>query len=314
MQPIGQSSSRSQHRGSPFAHEFNIVPLPYRGVSVQNYDGPMTREDVVSHFTGRETYRRTEFIVLRAKGDQFAVIAVDALDREPLFSPIAHVEVLALPDSCVYVRDPQTDCANRSALAALATRRGVGERETLICEGRYDHVNFICHPRPFSLKVVEVAPPEPPKLFDLVSRVLAYADLPPIIPVLERIELKELVRGVSASAFLVPCRSGGLDDLGAPVHYLDERPVKRGDWTLIGCERSLQFHRHFYGDEPPRVEMCPRLLAGERNEATILKCCLWEFDIERQGDVMVVPWGADLAMVERALRELFAGAAAGGAA
>ena len=45
MQPIGQSSSRSQHRGSPLAHEFNIVPLPYRGVSVQNYDGPMTREE-----------------------------------------------------------------------------------------------------------------------------------------------------------------------------------------------------------------------------------------------------------------------------
>ena len=64
-----------------------------------------------------------------------------------------------------------------------------------------------------------------------------------------------------------------------------------------------------------RASKCARaLLAGERNEATILKCCLWEFDIERQGDVMVVPWGADLAMVERALRELFAGAAAGGAA
>ena len=47
---------------------------------------------------GRETYRRTEFIVLRANGDQFAVIAVDALDREPLFSPITHVEVLALPE------------------------------------------------------------------------------------------------------------------------------------------------------------------------------------------------------------------------
>jgi len=312
--PIGQSSSGSDDSGSRLANRCNIIPLPYRGVSVQAYDGPMTCEGLISHFMGRETYRRTEFIVLRAKGDECAVIAVDAHDREPLFSPITHVEVLALPDSCVYVRDPQTDCGNRSALAALATRHGVRERETLICEGRYDHVNFICHPRPFLLKVIEVAPPEPPKLFDLVSRVLDYADLPPIIPLLERIELKELVRGLSAPAFLVPCRSGGLDDLGAPVHYLDERPAERGDWTLIGCERSLQFHRHFYGDEPPRVEMCPRILAGERSEPTILKCCLWEYDIERQGNVMVVPWGADLALVERALRELFAGAGAGGVA
>jgi hypothetical protein len=260
---------------------------------------------------GKETYRRTEFIVLRAPNGGHAVIAVDASDREPLFAPIDHVEVLSMPDTCAYVRDPETDCANRSALAALAKRHGVGPDQTLICEGKYDHVNFIHHPNPFVLKVVEVAPPEPPKLFDLVRHVLSYADLPPIIPVLERIELRDLIRGASAPAFLVPCRSGGLDDLGAPVHYLDERPAERQDWTLIGCERSLQFHRHYYGDEPPRIEMCPRVIAGARGAPTILKCCLWEFDIERVGEVMVVPWGSDLAMIERALRELCAETARG---
>jgi hypothetical protein len=287
-----------------FKDRLNVVPLPYRGVSVQAYDGPMTEHGIASHFLGRETYRRTEFIVLRASGGGHAVIAVDADDREPLFAPIEHMEVLALPDTCFYVRDPQTDCANRSALAAVATRHGVGKDRTLICEGKYDHVNFIHHPSPFVLKVIEVAPPEPPKLFDLVCNVLSYADLPPILPVLERIELKELVQDISAPAFLVPCRSGGLEGLGAPIYYLDERPAERHDWTLIGCERSLQFHRHYYGDEPPRVEMCPRVIAGSRGEPTILKCCLCEFDIEREGEVMVVPWGANLSMIERALREL----------
>jgi hypothetical protein len=289
-----------------FKDAVNVVPLPYRGVSVQPYDGPMTEEGLIRRLLGRETYRRTEFIVLRAPDGGCAVVAVDSVDREPLFSPIAHVEVLALPDRCFYVRDPETDCANRSALAALAKQRGVGADQTLICEGKYDHVNFIHHPSPFVIKVVEVAPPEPPKLFDLVQHVLGYADLPPIIPLLERIELKDLIKKAPAPAFLVPCRSGGLDNLGAPVYYLDERPPERHDWTLIGCERSLQFHRHYYGDEPPRVEMCPRLIAGSRSEPTILKCCLWEFDIEREGEVMVVPWGSDLAMIERALRELCA--------
>lgn len=287
-----------------FKNRRNFVPLPYRGVSIQAYDGPMTERGIVSVFLGRETYRRTEFIVLKADAERHAVISVDASNREDLFAPIVHVEVLALPDTCTYLRDPQTDCANRSALAALAVKHGISKDRTLICEGKYDHVNFIHHPSPFVLKVVEVAPPEPPKLFDLVRHVLSYADLPPIIPVLERIELKELVRSVSAPAFLVPCRSGGLEDLGAPVYYLDERPAERHDWTLIGCERSLQFHRHYYSDEPPRVEICPRLIAGSRKEPTILKCCLWEFDIEHQGEVTVVPWGANLAMIERALREL----------
>ncbi len=151
-----------------------------------------------------------------------------------------------------------------------------------------------------------MAPPEPPKLFDLVERVLAYADLPPIVARLERIELRDLAAGSRPPAFLVPCRSGGLDDLGAPVRFLDERPPLREDWTLIGCERSLQFHRHYYGDEPPRIEMCPRRLAGQREELTLLKCCLLEFHVERMGNVVTVPWGADLAMVEEALRELAA--------
>jgi hypothetical protein len=294
-----------------FAEKRNVVPLPYRKVSVQAYDGPMTRDAIISHFLGREAYRRTEFVVLRAPEGTHAVIAVESSDREPLFAPIVHVEVLALPESCSYVRNPDTDCANRSALATLARCHGIDKDRTLICEGKYDHVNFIHHPSPLILKVVEVAPPEPPKLFDLVRHVLGYADLPPILPILERIDLKNLVRNISAPAFLVPCRSGGLDDLGAPVHYLDERPAKRHDWTLIGCERSLQFHRHYYGDEPPRIEMCPRVIAGPRSEPTILKCCLWEFDIEREGEVMIVPWGADLAMIERALREVCARAAQG---
>jgi hypothetical protein len=287
-----------------FKDRLNFVPLPYRRVSVQGYGGPMTEQGIMASFLGRETYRRTEFIVLKADDERHALIAVDALNREDLFAPIVHVEVLALPDTCAYLRDPRTDCANRSALATLAVKHGISKNDTLICEGKYDHVNFIHHPSPFILKVVEVVPPEPPKLFDLVCHVLSYADLPPIIPVLERIELKELVRNVSAPAFLVPCRSGGLEGLGAPVYYLDERPAERRDWTLIGCERSLQFHRHYYGDEPPRVEICPHLIAGPRKEPTILKCCLWEFDIERKGEVMIVPWGANLAMVERALREL----------
>jgi hypothetical protein len=152
--------------------------------------------------------------------------------------------------------------------------------------------------------VVEVAPPEPAKLFDLAKHVLSYADLPPIRLELERIEIAALARQHPASEYLVPCRCGGLDDLGVRVSYLDERPAERRDWVLVGCERSLQFHRHYYGDEPPRVEMCPRRLAGARSKPTLLKCCLLEFDIQRDGQVVTVPWGTDLAMVERALREL----------
>jgi hypothetical protein len=282
----------------------NLVPLPYRNVSVQSYDGAMDEVSIVAHLLGREAYRRTEFVVLRGLAGETAVAAVRKREAEPFFSEIVAVEVLALPDTCTFVESPETDVANRSALADLAARSGCGRDATLVVWGRYDHVNFIHHPDPLVLRVIEVSPPEPPKLYDMVRHVLSYADLPPIRVELERIDLRALCASVKPAAYLVPCRSGGLDDLGAPVHFLDERPPRREDWTLIGCERSLQFHRHYYGDEPPRVEMCPRVLAAGRLELCLVKCCLLEFHTERDGNVGVVPWGSDLAMVERALADL----------
>lgn len=306
MSASGKPAARDPDSGRPalLRDVRNLVELPYRGVSVQPYDGEMSEAAITAYLTGREAYRRTTKIALHSPDGEYALVAIDTPDKKPLFSPIDHVEVLALPGTCRFVVDPETDCANPSALARLAEKNGVGADGTLICQGMYDHVNFIHRPDPLVLRVVEVSPPDPPKLFHLIEHVLSYADLPPIKLELERIELKDLAADVHPSSFLVPCRSGGLDELGAPVHFLDERPATREDWTLIGCERSLQFHRHYYGDEPPRVEMCPRAIAGKRNCPTMLKCCLLEFDIEHDGSVMVVPWGSDLAMVERALKEL----------
>jgi hypothetical protein len=281
----------------------NLVPLPYRRVSVQHYEGPMTVDAIIRLLLSREAYRRTDFIVLRGEATETAVVAITRAESEPLFSQITSVEILALPDTCAYAQCPDVDPANRSTLAQAAHELGVGPEGTVVVEGLYDHVNFIYHPDPLVVRVVEVAPPEPPKLYGLAKQVLSYADLPPIRLELERIEVLDLAKSVHPSAYLVPCRSGGLDDLPAPVYFLDQRP-DRHNWTMIGCERSLQFHRHFYGDEPPRVEMCPRRIAGEREEATLLKCCLLETHIEQDKNSMIVPWGADLAMVEAALRKL----------
>jgi len=265
----------------------------------------MSPAGIRAHLMGREAYRRTDFVVLR-RGPQTAIAAVTAPDREPLFSPINSVDVIALPPDCVYAELPEVDTGNPSSLAAAARELGVGVEGTLVVRGRHEHINFIHHPDPLVVRVVEVAPPDPPKLFDLARHVLSYAELPPIRLELERIDLNDLAAGHAPQAFLVPCRSGGLDRFGAPVYFLDERPETRRDWVLIGCERSLQFHRHYYGDEPPRIEMCPRKLAGDRDEPTLVKCCLLEFAPEQDGSLAVTPWGSDLKMVETALRQLVA--------
>ena len=92
------------------------------------------------------------------------------------------------------------------------------------------------------------------------------------------------------------------------MFYLDERPP-RHDWVLIGCERSRQIHRHFYGDDPPSVEMCPRELVDARSDpasdAPILtKCCDLEEGVIQDGATTVVPWGATLSEVHAGLRRL----------
>src|SRR5260370_38176763 len=96
----------------------------------------------------------------------------------------------------------------------------------------YDHVIFIYPPLPLVVRVVEAAPPEPPKLYGLAQQVLSYADLPPIRLELERIDVRDLAESVHPVAYLVPCRSGGLADLSAPVYFLVEPPEPQ-DWTWI---------------------------------------------------------------------------------
>ena len=287
--------------------QLNFVPLPYRRVSYQPYSGEMTAVAIERHICSREVYRRTDVIVLHNDKEEYAVVAVQRDSSSTLFSRADKVEILALPEDCISLQSSHTDTANRSALAKLAVDHNVSSDKTVIVTGTFDHVNIIHHPAPMILRVVEVVPPEPPKLYHMVEQVLGYADLPPIVPRLEQIEIVELCKTVSPEAFLVPCRSGGLDDLGAPVYFLDERPETRQNWTLVGCERSLQFHRHYYNDEPPQVEMCPRRIVNKSGVKTILKCCLLEFGIEQEDELAVVPWGADLPMVEQALREVSQG-------
>ncbi|NOT11462.1 MAG: hypothetical protein HOP23_06470 [Methylococcaceae bacterium] len=290
----------------------NFVPLPYRCVSFQPYEGEMNAAVIERYLLDREVYRRTDIVILHNSHQEYAVAAVQRAGSDTLFTPVEKVEVLALSESCVFLSDPNTDPGNRSALAKLAVKHAVSADQTAIVIGAFDHVNIIHHPNPLVLRVIEVIPPEPPKLYHMVEQVLSYADLPPVLLELEVIDLRDLADTVRPEAYLVPCRSGGLSDLSAPVYFLDERPQQRQNWTLLGCERSLQFHCHYYGDAPPRVEMCPRQLVKPNGQATILKCCLLEYDFEQQGQVMTVPWGTDLKLIENALRQLFCGGAGHG--
>lgn len=280
----------------------NTITFPYRGLSVQETDVSLTPAAVVELLVGREIYRRTEYIALRNHG-QSALVRVEAEDRGPLFTPVTAARMLSDPITTVWVDDPDTDVGNASALARAALKHRVeGALAYIVC-GRYEHVNFIWRPSPVRIHVTEVIPPEPPKLFSMAQQAIAFdEELPPIELVLDAVDIRQLAAGHPAAHYLLPCRGSGIDLPGA-VSFLDTRPEQR-DWLLIGCERSQQFHRHFYGQDSAQVDLCPRARTRADGEAVLTKCCLLERGLEIAGDVAVVPWGSNLDEVRAALRQL----------
>jgi hypothetical protein len=113
------------------------------------------------------------------------------------------------------------------------------------------------------------------------------------------VHLADLAAHRPSAHYLLPCRGSGGEVPGAQVSYLDEHP-ERADWTLLGCARSRQIHRHFYGDDPPTVDFCPKADLGPGPVLT--KCCLQESHVESGDGWASVPWGSSLKQVEEALR------------
>lgn len=279
----------------------NTRAHPYRGLSVQEVDFPLTEEAILAHLDGREVYRRTDYLALRHAGAT-ALVEVRKASLEPLFSPVVAARLISGPDATAWVEDPAVDVGNATALAGSAAPG----MPTTVVLGRFEHVNFIHRPQPIRVRVTEVVPPEPAKLLAQARQAVEFdEDLPPIELVLDAVRVEDVAATHPRAAYLLPCRGSGVDlGGGSSVAYLDTRPAARADWLLIGCERSLQFHRHFYGDEPPRVDLCPRNRSAPEAGFTLTKCCLLERGLEVEDRTAVVPWGANLDEVREGLRKL----------
>lgn len=281
----------------------NFICRPYRGLSVDDVTIALDADSVREYLLGRPVYRRTEFVVLVADGRR-CVAQVEKASLEPLFSPVTSVRYLFGPDEVAFVDDDAVDTGNATQMAGAALSLA-GERPATVVQGRFQHVNLIVSPQPLHVRVVEVVPPEPPKLYEMARAVLDFdEDLPPIVLDLETVDLRSPDGEPRADGYLFPCRSSGLE-LDAPVRFLDSGPPELLDWTLVGCERSRQIHEFFYGQDPPaRVELCPKRLVPPGGGTTLLKCCLLERGLEHTPDRAVVPWGASLDEVRAALRLL----------
>jgi hypothetical protein len=283
----------------------NLITRPYRGLSVQEVDSELTEAALAGLLLGRDVYRRTEFLLLHC-GDDWALVAVEKAATAPLFSPVVDVQMLAGPEQLLMIHSPATDVGNASALATVAADHRRPGVLAYAVRGRFEHINFIWQPEPVLIRVTEVVPPWPAKLLTMAQQVVDFdEDLPPIRLELDAVDIGSLAEANPAPAYLLPCRGSGVD-LPGEVDFLDTRPPVRRDWLMLGCERSLQFHRHFYGDEPDRVDLCPRRRVHTNGQGTLTlsKCCLLERGVEAEPGAAIVPWGSNLDEVRMALRAL----------
>jgi hypothetical protein len=281
----------------------NFIARPYRGVSVQEVPS-LELGALREHVLSRRVYRRTEFLVAE-HGDRRAVLQIERAGEEEILVGVRDLRVLATPDEVVFVEDERVDTGNATQMAQAARASGRPAR-VYVVQGRFQHVNIIVEPAPVAVRVVEVVPPEPPKLLEMAKAMLDVdEDLPPIALEFVAIDLRELMARHPAECYLLPCRSGGLDpDL--PVEFLDAGPPVLRPWSLVGCERSRQIHAAMYGTDPrERIDFCPRnVVSHDEPGATLMKCCIRERGIERRGEHVLVPWGATLDEVRAALRML----------
>ena len=175
--------------------------------------------------------------------------------------------MLSGPETTAWITDAGADVGNASSLAAVAVKHQRDGVLAYVVQGRFEHVNFIWRPAPVRVRVTEVIPPHPPKLLAMAEQVVGYdEDLPPVQLVLDAVDVRDLMASHRAPHYLLPCRGSGVPGQ-AEVSFLDTHPPYQPDWLLIGCERSRQFHQHFYGTEPPRVDLCPRARAGAGRRA-----------------------------------------------
>ena len=283
----------------------NARAHPYRGLSVQHVDEVPHPDFMREYLSGREVYRRTDYIAL-IHDEAVGLAAVARAPSDELFVPVVDVEVWSGPDRTQLIQDPSVDVGNATALAGAAADHGRPGVSGFVVKGRFEHINFIWEPDPVRIFVTEVTPPEPPKLLAQAQQVVDFdEDMPPVDLVLDSVSFDDLAATAPSDSYLLPCRGAGTE-LPADLAYLDTRPPAADAWVMIGCERSMQFHRHFYGSEPPQVDICPKRRVDEARPdgRWLIKCCMLERGVDLDGNRAVVPWGANLDEVRQALRLL----------
>lgn len=272
-----------------------------KDISMHDVDFPLTEVNISEDLLKWEVYVRTEYLVLR-KGKELAVVKISKETSDSLLRKIRSVEIVSLPEDTVFVRDPETDVLNLSALASVQEKH---PGKTVVIEGMFSYINFVSGLRTMKLRAIDNIPPGPSRLRILVSRALSSGLVDhPVIPEYIDVDLEKKIELVKTEAVMFPCKVSGMK-ADIPFYFLDTAPDVKHNVTLIGCNLSDRIFHTLYGKDVPLINVCPVDAVPDDGMKTIVRCCTVKEGFELDGNIVKVPWGASVPETIDAINALF---------
>lgn len=278
-----------------------IIPMHCREVSLWKVDFKLDANTIRRKLKDKEAYTRTKYVVLK-KGKQYAVVELKKTKRRTLFNDITSVKIISLPKDTTFIEDPEVDVLSKPLLADRASK---SKKETVIVRGLFEHISFVHKLKFKEIRIVEVAPPFPPKLTTLVKMALSTEEIEtPVRIVEEIIDIRELAKKVKTKEIVFACEAGGLKIPKKKSLYIDRNPSIKNA-TIVGCDLTKRVAKHLYGKDLLFIDMCPRKLVTESRIPTLVKCCeLQTTGFTKDGKLAMVPWGAKVTDVVGAMKYL----------
>ena len=282
-------------------------PAHCKDVAYKRVAFPLTREEMIRRLTGVKVFTRTDYFILESFG-AFAVAGISKKRGLDLFREVTGVEVLSLPETTAFVRDPECNVLNPHAMARKAVEHS---QDTVVVLGAFEHISFVKGEKdPLVLRVVDFVPPYPSKTLRMVEDALRMGTVS--TPVLVEPVLVDALAAVSSSTaevIMFPCEAGRLEVKGRPVLYLDKTPPidEKAAVALAGCPLSKKIFGIVYHRPPAEFfNVCPRDLAlGHFRPGAlhIARCC----DVHHAkvaGGLALVPYGATMDDITGAIKAL----------
>lgn len=273
-----------------------------KDISVRRVDCDIDRDSIGSMMDGWVAYKRAEYVVLN-HGDRYAVVRLLKSSDGDLFREVTGYEIVSLPEETVYIERPDTDVLNVPAMARIQCEY---PGKAVVVKGLFSHIGFVKDLEPFTLRIVDCVPPRPSKMSYLVHLALAsgYIDKPIVTEEID-IDLSERSSGAETAEVMFPCEVSGTSS-EKPYCFLDQVPDISGrDITLVGCRLSKRIFEEEYHRTVPFINICPRDSVPDDGTVTIVKCCRIKQGHEKDGNTVMVPWGATVPEIVDAINDAF---------